>query len=157
MTSYSFSVLSPEGENQVGERKKQSADHRVVLQCSVRSPKVTDLEDAEGQGKKTMELTKGQITELIGANRRVVERVGDHDFVRHLDPTLTGGLVKLGENNLDMPPSKRARGVAINEAIENPLKKEKTTPPSGGTRKGKTPVSEVPKHNSNKGRKLIDS
>ena len=30
------------------------------------SPKVTELEDAEGQSKKAMELTKGRIAELIG-------------------------------------------------------------------------------------------
>uniref|UniRef100_M1E046 Uncharacterized protein n=1 Tax=Solanum tuberosum TaxID=4113 RepID=M1E046_SOLTU len=30
------------------------------------SPKVTELEDVEGQSKKAMELTKGQIAELIG-------------------------------------------------------------------------------------------
>uniref|UniRef100_M1DTG2 Uncharacterized protein n=1 Tax=Solanum tuberosum TaxID=4113 RepID=M1DTG2_SOLTU len=59
-------VPSPEGENQVGERKDQSASHRTILRCSVRLPKVTKLEDAEDQGKKAMELTKGQVTELIG-------------------------------------------------------------------------------------------
>ncbi|WMV18740.1 hypothetical protein MTR67_012125 [Solanum verrucosum] len=37
------------GENQVGERKKQWVNRRVVPRCSVRSPKVTDLKDAEGQ------------------------------------------------------------------------------------------------------------
>ncbi|WMV25632.1 hypothetical protein MTR67_019017 [Solanum verrucosum] len=55
----------PEGENQVGERKKQSLDRRVVPRCSVISPKFTDLEDIEGQGEKAMELTKGWIAELI--------------------------------------------------------------------------------------------
>uniref|UniRef100_M1DS17 Uncharacterized protein n=1 Tax=Solanum tuberosum TaxID=4113 RepID=M1DS17_SOLTU len=33
---------------------------------NVGSPKVTELEDAEGQSKKAMELTKGRIVELIG-------------------------------------------------------------------------------------------
>jgi len=41
-------VLSPEGENQVGEKKEQSVCCRVVPQCSVGSPNVTELEDAEG-------------------------------------------------------------------------------------------------------------
>ncbi len=57
---------SPEGENQVGERKVQLVCRRVVPRCSVGSPKVTELEDAEGQSKKAMELTKGWIAELIG-------------------------------------------------------------------------------------------
>uniref|UniRef100_M1DMH3 Uncharacterized protein n=1 Tax=Solanum tuberosum TaxID=4113 RepID=M1DMH3_SOLTU len=56
---------SPEGENQVGERKEQSADRRVVPRCSARSPKVADLEDAEGQRKKAMKWVKGVIGELI--------------------------------------------------------------------------------------------
>uniref|UniRef100_M1C490 Meiosis-specific protein ASY3-like coiled-coil domain-containing protein n=1 Tax=Solanum tuberosum TaxID=4113 RepID=M1C490_SOLTU len=46
------SVPSPEGKNQVGERKEQSTDRRMVPRCSVELPKVTDLEDVEGQGKK---------------------------------------------------------------------------------------------------------
>ncbi|KAG5589996.1 hypothetical protein H5410_040510 [Solanum commersonii] len=58
-------VPSPEGENQVGDRKKQSVSCRTVPQCSVGSPKVTELEDVEGQSKKEMKLTKGRITELI--------------------------------------------------------------------------------------------
>uniref|UniRef100_M1DCH2 Uncharacterized protein n=1 Tax=Solanum tuberosum TaxID=4113 RepID=M1DCH2_SOLTU len=57
---------SPEEENQVGKRKEQSACHRVVPQCSVGSPKVTELEDVEGQSKKAMELTKGTIADLFG-------------------------------------------------------------------------------------------
>ncbi|WMV58286.1 hypothetical protein MTR67_051671 [Solanum verrucosum] len=42
-----YSVPSPEGENQVCERKEQSACRRMVSRCSVVSPKVTELEDAE--------------------------------------------------------------------------------------------------------------
>ncbi|WMV58515.1 hypothetical protein MTR67_051900 [Solanum verrucosum] len=38
----------------------------MVSRCSTISPKVTDFEDAEGQSKKAMELTKGWITEWIG-------------------------------------------------------------------------------------------
>ncbi|WMV41899.1 hypothetical protein MTR67_035284 [Solanum verrucosum] len=56
---------SPEGENQVGERKEQSADHRVVPQCSVRSPKVAELDDYESQSKKAMKWVKERIAELI--------------------------------------------------------------------------------------------
>jgi len=37
----------------------------VVPRCNIRSPKVTNMEDAEGQSKKAMELTKGRIVELI--------------------------------------------------------------------------------------------
>ncbi|WMV40999.1 hypothetical protein MTR67_034384, partial [Solanum verrucosum] len=71
------SVPSPEGENQVGERKKQSVSRLTVPQFSVGSPKVTKLEDVEGQSKKAMELTKGRITELINSPdllRRIVFR-----------------------------------------------------------------------------------
>uniref|UniRef100_M1DHF6 Putative plant transposon protein domain-containing protein n=1 Tax=Solanum tuberosum TaxID=4113 RepID=M1DHF6_SOLTU len=62
----SSSVPNPEGESQVGERKEESADHRLVPRCSVRSPEVIDLEDAKGQCKKAMEWTKGRISELVG-------------------------------------------------------------------------------------------
>lgn len=61
-----FSVLSLEGENQVGDKKEQSLSHRMVSQCSGISPKVTELEVAEGQSKKAMKLTKGRIAEWIG-------------------------------------------------------------------------------------------
>ena len=47
-----------EGNNQIGEEKKQLADHLVILRSQDRSPKVTDLEDAEYQGKRAMEETK---------------------------------------------------------------------------------------------------
>ncbi|WMV24373.1 hypothetical protein MTR67_017758, partial [Solanum verrucosum] len=60
------SVPSLEGENQVGDTKEQSTCCQVVPRCSVGSPKVTELEDAEGKSKKVMELTKGRITELTG-------------------------------------------------------------------------------------------
>uniref|UniRef100_M1DJN1 Uncharacterized protein n=1 Tax=Solanum tuberosum TaxID=4113 RepID=M1DJN1_SOLTU len=61
-----FQCAKPEGENQFGERKEQSACRRVVPRRIVRSPKVTALEDAEGQSKKALKLTKGRIAELIG-------------------------------------------------------------------------------------------
>uniref|UniRef100_M1DQM7 Uncharacterized protein n=1 Tax=Solanum tuberosum TaxID=4113 RepID=M1DQM7_SOLTU len=60
------SVPSLEGKNQVGERKEQSAYHRVVLRCRVGSPKVTNLEDAEGQGRSAIVMTKGRIAEWFG-------------------------------------------------------------------------------------------
>ncbi|WMV18451.1 hypothetical protein MTR67_011836, partial [Solanum verrucosum] len=50
-------VPSFKGENQVGDRKEQSASLRMVPRCSARSPKVTELEEVEGQRKKAMELT----------------------------------------------------------------------------------------------------
>ncbi|WMV09962.1 hypothetical protein MTR67_003347 [Solanum verrucosum] len=53
-------------QSQVGERNEQLTDRRVVPRCSVRSPKVTDLEDAEGQDKEAMKLAKGRIAEWIG-------------------------------------------------------------------------------------------
>uniref|UniRef100_M1DDD3 Uncharacterized protein n=1 Tax=Solanum tuberosum TaxID=4113 RepID=M1DDD3_SOLTU len=55
--------ISKPGKNQLGERKEQSADRRVVPRCSVQSHKVTDLEDAEGQDREAMEMTKGRIVE----------------------------------------------------------------------------------------------
>ncbi|WMV13710.1 hypothetical protein MTR67_007095, partial [Solanum verrucosum] len=60
------SVLSPKGKNKVGERKKQSADCRVVPRCSVRSPKVIEFKDAECQGRKEMKVTKRRLTEWFG-------------------------------------------------------------------------------------------
>uniref|UniRef100_M1DQJ8 Uncharacterized protein n=1 Tax=Solanum tuberosum TaxID=4113 RepID=M1DQJ8_SOLTU len=57
------SVLSPEGKNQVGNEKEQSTDRRVIPRSQDRSPKVLDLEDAECQGKKAMEETKGRLAE----------------------------------------------------------------------------------------------
>ena len=57
---------SPEGKNQVGKRKEQSADRQVVSRCSVGSPKVTDLKDVEDQGRKAKEMTKGRIAEWFG-------------------------------------------------------------------------------------------
>uniref|UniRef100_M1DG09 Uncharacterized protein n=1 Tax=Solanum tuberosum TaxID=4113 RepID=M1DG09_SOLTU len=54
------------GENQVGNRKKQSACRRIVPRCSTPSPNVTKLEVTEGQCRKAMNQTKGQIAEWIG-------------------------------------------------------------------------------------------
>jgi len=44
----------------------ERSSRRAVLRCSVGMSNVTELEDAQGQSKKTMELTKGRIAELIG-------------------------------------------------------------------------------------------
>ncbi|WMV08124.1 hypothetical protein MTR67_001509 [Solanum verrucosum] len=60
------SMPSPKGKNQVGERKKRSVDRRVVPQCSVESPKVIDLENAKGQVRNEMEITKRRIAEWLG-------------------------------------------------------------------------------------------
>ncbi|WMV08239.1 hypothetical protein MTR67_001624, partial [Solanum verrucosum] len=60
------SVPSPEGQNQIGDRKEQSASHRTVPRGSAISLKVTELEVIEGQCRQTMNQTKRQITEWIG-------------------------------------------------------------------------------------------
>ncbi|WMV08767.1 hypothetical protein MTR67_002152 [Solanum verrucosum] len=60
------SVPSPEGRNPIGKRKEQSADRRVVLRCNVGLPKVTNLEDAECQGRRSIEVIKGWIAKLFG-------------------------------------------------------------------------------------------
>uniref|UniRef100_M1DFC0 Uncharacterized protein n=1 Tax=Solanum tuberosum TaxID=4113 RepID=M1DFC0_SOLTU len=51
------------GRNQVVDKKGQSANRRTVPRCKERSPKVTDLEDAECQGKKAIEKSIGRFTE----------------------------------------------------------------------------------------------
>uniref|UniRef100_M1DJR8 Integrase core domain containing protein n=1 Tax=Solanum tuberosum TaxID=4113 RepID=M1DJR8_SOLTU len=63
-------------------------------------------------------------------------------------PTLTGGPVKLDQNQPRHVPRKRVRGILINEGGANSPKKGRTEPPKGGKGKGKMPTSEVPKHNS---------
>uniref|UniRef100_M1DZS1 Uncharacterized protein n=1 Tax=Solanum tuberosum TaxID=4113 RepID=M1DZS1_SOLTU len=67
-------VLSAEGENQVDERKEQLADRRTISRCSIKSPKVKELEEAEGQDKNAMKL----------ANRRITEFVGEPDLLRRM-------------------------------------------------------------------------
>uniref|UniRef100_M1AU21 Extensin Ext1 n=1 Tax=Solanum tuberosum TaxID=4113 RepID=M1AU21_SOLTU len=67
-------VPSPEGENQVGDRKEQSASRRTVPRCSAISPKVTKLEVLEGQSKKVMELTK----------LRIADPISDPDLLRRI-------------------------------------------------------------------------
>ncbi|WMV30404.1 hypothetical protein MTR67_023789, partial [Solanum verrucosum] len=57
---------SSRGKNQVSEETEQSADLRVISRSQDRSPKVTDLEDAEYEGKRAMEDTKGRLTEWFG-------------------------------------------------------------------------------------------
>ncbi|WMV40681.1 hypothetical protein MTR67_034066 [Solanum verrucosum] len=61
-----FTLAASKGENLVDERKEQSASRRTISRCSAISPKVTELENAEGQSKKAMELTKGRIAKWIG-------------------------------------------------------------------------------------------
>ncbi|KAG5632640.1 hypothetical protein H5410_004357, partial [Solanum commersonii] len=45
----SSNVLSPEGNDQVGDEKKQSACHRTVSRSSTKLPNDTKCEDAEGK------------------------------------------------------------------------------------------------------------
>uniref|UniRef100_M1DN65 Uncharacterized protein n=1 Tax=Solanum tuberosum TaxID=4113 RepID=M1DN65_SOLTU len=75
------------GEYQVGDKKEQSARCRTVPRCIAITPKVTELEDAEGQSKKAMELTIGRIAKWIGDPdllRRMVLRItffGDYKYM----------------------------------------------------------------------------
>ncbi|KAG5631180.1 hypothetical protein H5410_002897 [Solanum commersonii] len=59
-------VPSSEGENQTDDIKGKSASRRTVPRCSALSPKVTELEFAEGKCRKAMNQTKWWITEWIG-------------------------------------------------------------------------------------------
>ncbi|WMV58847.1 hypothetical protein MTR67_052232 [Solanum verrucosum] len=54
-----FSVPSLEGENQVGETKEHSASRRVVLRCSVGSPKVTNLRKLKTKARRRWNRSKG--------------------------------------------------------------------------------------------------
>uniref|UniRef100_M1DKK7 Polyprotein protein n=1 Tax=Solanum tuberosum TaxID=4113 RepID=M1DKK7_SOLTU len=103
----SSSVPSPEGENQVGDRNVQSACRRVVLRCSVGSPKVTELEDAEGHRKMAMKLTKGRIAELIG-NPDILRRMGQNVRIRH-----PGGHPKCPQGGPQPWPSKLPRQLEV--------------------------------------------
>uniref|UniRef100_M1DRG3 Integrase core domain containing protein n=1 Tax=Solanum tuberosum TaxID=4113 RepID=M1DRG3_SOLTU len=58
------------------------------------------------------------------------------------------GQFDIARTNLDMPPRKRTRGIAISERGANPPKMGRTKPPKGGKAKGKKPTSEVSEHNS---------
>uniref|UniRef100_M1CDW3 Polyprotein protein n=1 Tax=Solanum tuberosum TaxID=4113 RepID=M1CDW3_SOLTU len=58
-------VLSPEGKDQVGEKRDQSADRREVPRSSTMSPNDLEHRDAEGWCKPAMNYTKGLFTELI--------------------------------------------------------------------------------------------
>ncbi|WMV14061.1 hypothetical protein MTR67_007446 [Solanum verrucosum] len=59
------SVPNHEGENQVSDKKEESASRRTVSRCSAISPKVSELEDTQGQSKEAMVLTKGWIDKWI--------------------------------------------------------------------------------------------
>ncbi|KAG5615191.1 hypothetical protein H5410_015015, partial [Solanum commersonii] len=58
-------VPSIEGENYVSERKEQSACAERFRNVVIGSPRITELEDTEGQSKKVIEVTKGRIAKLI--------------------------------------------------------------------------------------------
>ncbi|WMV25008.1 hypothetical protein MTR67_018393, partial [Solanum verrucosum] len=60
------SVPSPEGRNQVDDEKEQSVNCRVVSWSKDRSPKVTELDDAECLGEKAMEEVKGWLIDWFG-------------------------------------------------------------------------------------------
>uniref|UniRef100_M1CPC3 Uncharacterized protein n=1 Tax=Solanum tuberosum TaxID=4113 RepID=M1CPC3_SOLTU len=60
------SVLSPEGKDQVGGEREQSAYRRIVSRSSTMSPNDTENDDAEGWCKTVTNYTKGQIAKLIG-------------------------------------------------------------------------------------------
>uniref|UniRef100_M1DVR6 Integrase core domain containing protein n=1 Tax=Solanum tuberosum TaxID=4113 RepID=M1DVR6_SOLTU len=57
--------LSPEGKDQVGEKREQSTHHREIPRSSTMSPNDPDHDDAEGWCKTMVNYTKRQITELI--------------------------------------------------------------------------------------------
>ncbi|KAG5631944.1 hypothetical protein H5410_003661 [Solanum commersonii] len=61
-----MNVLNPEGKDQVGGRKEQSAHCREVLRSSTMSPNDPEHDNAEGWCKMAMNYSKGQIVELIG-------------------------------------------------------------------------------------------
>uniref|UniRef100_M1DDY2 Uncharacterized protein n=1 Tax=Solanum tuberosum TaxID=4113 RepID=M1DDY2_SOLTU len=65
-SAFCSSVLRPEGKDQVGGKKKQSAHHREFLCSSTMSPNDLEHDDAEGWCKTAMNYTKGKIAELIG-------------------------------------------------------------------------------------------
>uniref|UniRef100_M1DPA4 Uncharacterized protein n=1 Tax=Solanum tuberosum TaxID=4113 RepID=M1DPA4_SOLTU len=61
----SSSVLSPEGKDQVGDEREQSAHHQKVPRSNTISPNDSKCEDADGKSRKAMNQTKRRITECI--------------------------------------------------------------------------------------------
>ncbi|WMV24516.1 hypothetical protein MTR67_017901 [Solanum verrucosum] len=62
--TFCSSVLSPEGKDQVGRKRKQSVHRREVLQSSTMSTNDPEHDDAEGWCKTVMNYTKTGFEEL---------------------------------------------------------------------------------------------
>uniref|UniRef100_M1DXF1 Uncharacterized protein n=1 Tax=Solanum tuberosum TaxID=4113 RepID=M1DXF1_SOLTU len=58
--NYAKSVLSPEGKDQAGKKREQSAHRREVPRSSTMSPNDLDHDDAEGWCKTVMNYTKSR-------------------------------------------------------------------------------------------------
>uniref|UniRef100_M1DSF5 Uncharacterized protein n=1 Tax=Solanum tuberosum TaxID=4113 RepID=M1DSF5_SOLTU len=63
--TFCFSVLSPEGKDQVGGKRVQSVHHRKVPRSSTMSPNDPEHDVAKGCCKTAMNYTKRWIAELI--------------------------------------------------------------------------------------------
>uniref|UniRef100_M1DX45 Uncharacterized protein n=1 Tax=Solanum tuberosum TaxID=4113 RepID=M1DX45_SOLTU len=61
-----YGVLSPEGKDQVGEKREKSAHRGEVTRSSTMSPNDPEHDDAEEWCKTSMNYTKRRIAELIG-------------------------------------------------------------------------------------------
>ncbi|WMV45545.1 hypothetical protein MTR67_038930 [Solanum verrucosum] len=64
--TFCSSMLSPEGKDQVGGKREQSAHHRGVPRNSTMSPNDPEHDDAEVWCKIALNYIKRQIAELIG-------------------------------------------------------------------------------------------
>uniref|UniRef100_M1DER3 Polyprotein protein n=1 Tax=Solanum tuberosum TaxID=4113 RepID=M1DER3_SOLTU len=57
-------VLSPEGKDQVGREREQSAYRRIVPRSSTMSPNETDRDNAEGGARRRRTTSKGESPNL---------------------------------------------------------------------------------------------